>query len=659
MVRDVSSPQPSGGRQPLERSSKVVVHIFQSYGWRDAVDVAQRLKDSLTQAGYEVWIDREHLRADDKHFSLELEQAIADSEVVVALLSPHSVRGAGDDVRSSICYNELRLADELQRPIVPVRVRKFVGPPPFLIIKYRRVDWLNWNQPQAYRKGLHEITEAIKHALAHGTLFDPDIAFQATNFTPQLQTAADSFTGREWLFKKVDTWLTDRNPCFLLEGVTGSGKTAMVAELVRRNSGGRVLAYHFCTPVQVTVDPASFVRSIAGMLAASIDAYAEELWNGKLASWLTAADPDTMLRQGVLAPLRNVSVDPSCCIVVDALDEAVGLGDRVSVPALLAGALEEFPRWLKLFVTSRPHQRVQRLFRQAETCVLGEGNDNHFRDLLAFINSKLTEPALGDPLDPAQCDHTAAQISASAAGNFQYAQSVLDALATGEISATTRLPPKLEDLYYLRAQRRFPDPSNYRLARLVLSLLLAAREPLSLPALKASTDLDFDTELAPTLEAISCFTESSANGWRIAHKSIADWLISAGAGEFTIDPTPGQQRLLEYCEAWATHQETYALKHVVAHLLDAGQVADALGAVQQGLFEQRLRQLGEPRLDAEDSRNLTASLIADDDAKGIVALAKTANLWQRDGVAAALQAAPTDKLPFIDRVVGALLAVSA
>ncbi|HUH70361.1 MAG TPA: TIR domain-containing protein, partial [Mycobacterium sp.] len=265
MVRDVSSPQPPGGPD----KTSTVVHIFQSYGWRDAVDVAQRLKDSLTQAGYEVWIDREHLRADDKHFSLALEQAITDSEMVVALLSPHSVRGiAGDEVRSSICYNELRLADELQRPIVPVRVSKFIGPPPFLIIKYRRVDWLDWNQPQAYRKGLHEITEAIKYALAHGTLFDPDIAFQATNFTPQLHAAVGTFTGREWLFDKVDAWLADRNPCFLLEGVTGSGKTALVAELVRRNPGGRVLAYHFCTPVQVTVDPVSFVRSIAGMLAA-------------------------------------------------------------------------------------------------------------------------------------------------------------------------------------------------------------------------------------------------------------------------------------------------------------------------------------------------------------------------------------------------------
>ena len=44
--------------------------IFESYGWADAGDIAHRLKASLEEAGYEVWIDREHLRPDDEHFWL-------------------------------------------------------------------------------------------------------------------------------------------------------------------------------------------------------------------------------------------------------------------------------------------------------------------------------------------------------------------------------------------------------------------------------------------------------------------------------------------------------------------------------------------------------------------------------------------------------------
>ncbi|MGH3562497.1 MAG: hypothetical protein ACRDTN_12030, partial [Mycobacterium sp.] len=437
------------------------------------------------------------------------------------------------------------------------------------------------------------------------------------------------------------------------------GKTALVAELVRRNPGGRVLAYHFCTSAAFMVDPASFVRSVAGMLATSIRSYAEQLSSGKLASWLTAADPATMLSQGVLAPLRDVAMDGAYCVVIDALDEALAAGGPL--PALLANALPEFPPWLRLLVTSRPHQRIQRMFRQADGCLLDDRSGEHLADLQAFITGRLADPAVSAIVAPGELEQATAQISSIAAGNFQYAVTLLDAVAEGEITAATlnHLPPKLEDLYYHRARQRFPNPPDYRLARQVLTLLLAAHEPLTLATLIALSGLDPDTELQPTLDAISCFASSTATGWHIAHKSIADWLVSPDAGQFTVDLAPAQQRLLTYCRSWATSNDSYALRHVIGHLLDAGQTDEALHAVQQGLFSHRRSRLEEPRLDTEDSRSLTDELVSQGDQADIVALATTSNVWQRDGVASALQSAPPDKLPFIDAVVGALLAVPA
>ena len=267
-----------------------VVRIFESYGWRDASDIAGRLKDSLQKAGYEVWIDREHLRADDKHFSIALERAVTDAEVIIALLSPHSVRGlgAGDD-RASICYNEIRLAEELARPIVPVRVKRFAGAAPLLIIKYRILDWLDWQDPSRYQQGLGEILAAVEAAQAGELILDRDISLQTSSFASQLRTAAADFTGRDWVFDRLTDWLDGPRQCLRLEGVTGTGKTAIVAELIRRNPAGRLLAYHFCTPSQSGA--AGFVRSLAGMLAASIDAYADLLNSGRLAYQLNSADP--------------------------------------------------------------------------------------------------------------------------------------------------------------------------------------------------------------------------------------------------------------------------------------------------------------------------------------------------------------------------------
>jgi len=584
------------------------VRIFESYGWRDATEVAQRLRASLSEAGYDVWLDREHLRADDKHFSLALEAAVADSEVVVALISPHSARGqANADERSSICYNELRLADSLPRPIVPVRVKRLTGPPPFLVIKYRRIDWLDWEDPDAYRRGVAEITGAIERVLAKDKNLDPDIAFQATNFASQLRTAQDDFVGREWLFERIDAWLAGPKPCFLVAGPTGSGKTAIVAELVRRNPGGRILAYHFCSATLLTLEPAAFVRSLAGMLANSIDAYAEQLWSGRLAPWLTAADPRTMLSQGVLAPLHGVTMEGRFYIVVDGLDEALGVGSfNPSLPQLLSGALDEFPPWLKLMVTTRPQGSVQRLFHGAEACPLDTEADAQRGDVRVYLDRRLAGGAFEETvLGEVARAQVAGVVERGAAGSFQYAASVLDAVVTGElaIDRLDELPDRLEAFYYARAHYRFPRPGDYRTARAVLGLLLAARDGLTLGQLASLGGLDVDLELRPTLDALNCFVAQGLGAddedvFRLAHKSITDWLLSPEAGDFAVDPAPARTRILAHCRAWQAHGEDYALKHAVGHLLEAGLVAEAAAAVQAGLFERLLARFGEPRMDA-------------------------------------------------------------
>jgi len=640
-----------------------VIRIFESYGWIDAADIAQRLKDSLEESGYQVWIDREHLRPDDQHFSLALEEAVSNSEVVVALLSPHSVRGLTGDQRSSICYNEILLAHQLERPIVPVKVRQFDGRAPFLLVTYRTVDWLDWERPESYRKGLAEIITLIERALANETLLDPDITFQASNFKPQLRTAEDSFTGREWLFDRLDAWLSGHRQCLMIEGDTGTGKTAVAAELIRRNPGGRLLAYHFCTPAASTLDPISAVKSLAGMLTTGVDGYSEKLQSGTLGNALTGKDVVAMLGEGVLEPLREVAMDDSYYLVVDALDETFAGADG-ALPILLAEALPQFPSWLKLVVTSRPHHHVQGLFGGAERCALNDDSANNQRDIHAFVARRLAEPPMTQVVGAEHRDAVIRRVEASAAGNFQYAGSVLDALVSGDmiLSQLDALPRTLEAVYYLRAQGRFPDLSDYQRALPVLEVLLEAREPLAPSLLTAITHLG-NRELIVVLDAINCFAGSYDGAWRIAHKSIADWLMSDEAGVFRVDPAPGRRRILAYCEGWAEHHDPYAMKFVVAHLLDADRLGEAMNVVRHGLFEQRGARLQEPRLDAEDSRKLTAALIAARNRDGILALAQTPSTWQRDGVASALQSAlesaPADLLSFVDGVVAGLLTVTA
>jgi hypothetical protein len=112
--------------------------------------------------------------------------------------------------------------------------------------------------------------------------------------------------------------------------------------------------------------------------------------------------------------------------------------------------------------------------------------------------------------------------------------------------------------------------------------------------------------------------------------------------------------ILAHCRKWAVHHDLYALTHFIAHLLEGGFTAEAAGAIRSGLFEKRQSKIASTQ-DLDDTRNLTLALVAANDRAAILELAQTANLSQRDGVAAGLQAAPLADHEFVDSVVGALL----
>ncbi len=649
--------------------------IFESYGWADAGDIAQQLKTSLEAAGYEVWIDREHLRPDDEHFWLALEAALNHCSLVVALLSPHSVRLDGERGTphgASVCHYELMLAVRKDKPVLPVVVIDCNTP--LAIIRYEPFRFTDWRaSPGAYREGVSEILRALEQIRSGDKRYVIYVDKLAPyDFFAELKTGAGTFTGREWVLARIEEWLPGNRRCFLIEAESGSGKTALIAEMVRRNDGGRVLAYHFCNALKPdTVNPRLFVRFIAAMLCGTVSAYAERLRRSEeLVGALKSNDPTTMLSQGVLAALHSIPMDGTRYILVDALDEAVGgpeTGNQITIPQLLAQASEDFPPWLKLIATTRRDGRVLPLFQNAERCFLGEAVAAQRADVLSYVEQRFAELSLGSVpgLPEADRGRAAATLAERAAGNFQYADTVLNELRNGEceLGELDHLPAELGNLYYRFADRRFPDIASFRAPRAILSVLLAAREPLTRAQLETVTGLDTE-QINPVLDTLSCFltwdTGAGADRvYRAAHKSISDWLQAPPTefDRFKIDLKPGREALLAHCKEWKLHREPYALTHLVAHLLETNDAAGALAAIRDGLFVVR-HLLLDPLLDVGDSRDVTAALIALQDKGAVVSLARTDNVWQRDGVAAALATAPPSADTFVDEVVNALLQIA-
>lgn len=667
------SPDPTG----VQVARRAV--LFESYGRGDASEAAREIKRTLQEKGFEVWIDHEHLAPDERDFWHPIEQALRGSQVVVALLSPHSRRLEGEmaaNPRMSVCHNELISAVRMDKTVVCATVLECK--PPLAVIQYDPIPFTDWrSSPEAYRRGIEEILHWVEEGLSSNprrrySSYVDNLSQDKLSFPEEL-TASDAFVGREWLIQgRLGQWLNSGSRCFVIEADTGTGKTALVAELVRRNVDERIFAYHFCNSQnRDTVKPERFVRSIAAMLCGTVPEYRERLKTTNLVSALKRDnDPRTMLWRGVLEPLHTIEAGKTGYIVVDGLDEAAGAATQVTIPRLLSQALEDFPSWLKLVITARRDDRVPR-FASAERYVLTGEAAEQKEDLRCFIERRLLDPALRSVCrDDGQQRRLAQTLVERSAGNFQYARTVLDELASGRLQPEQvgGLPASLADLYDARANARFPEGDDFAPARTILGVLMAAREPLNRAQLAQITNFDRSTLLRSTLDRLSMFVtwDDGAHDryFRIAHKSIADWLTDppGGSDRFRVAPADGGKLILAHCRNWAAHHETYALTHLIAHLLTPDDSSDglteALALVRGGFFAQRRLHGINPSQDLYDTRMLVLSLVARRDAGAIVALAKTANLWQRDGVAAGLQAAPKAADEFVDATVGELLKVA-
>ena len=652
--------------------------IFQSYGWRDASDVAQHLARELRAAGYEVWIDRERIREHPRPedmFPEAIRKAIQEADVVLLLMSPHSVRLPGDannpDKGASVCLNELVLAHEDRKPIVPVIVVPCEAP--FLINIVRRIDLSSRTGSEAmFHEGVEEILSAIETVKQRGSsIFIPQLErLHPIDFRNEVLRGVHDFSGRDWLFERFAQWLAGNERCLVIEGDAGSGKSAIVSELVRRDPQGRMLAYHFCRADQtMTVQPAEFVRSLAAMIGGRIEAYGAEL-NGddlrlRLVSDACAADPLTALMGCIVNPLAALPPLGTRYIVVDALDEALappGGARTLPIPQLLARALVDFPPWLRLVVTMRRHERLSALFQHAAHIGLHDGDSRQRQDVAAFL-AKHFEAGRPSGEAASDADHAAMRaIEASSAGNFLYARQVAEAVDRGEIAVEDihQLPSGLAALFSRIFQARFADARAYEAPERILGAILAAKEPLTAAQIAAASGLSLRQQALPVLEQLTGYVVASlsASGetvHSVFHKSLADWLIapSAGAASFKVDVAAARARLIDWCRDWRHSGDPYALTHALAHLMEGGRVDEALAEVRAGLFARREGRM--VRADLEDAMALVSALLERGDEAPVIELSTSGSPWQRDGAAAALIAAPKAADAMVERLVGALL----
>ena len=592
------------------------VRVFLSYARRDASPLAKSVADFLQDKGYEVWRDRPEIRP-GQAFMSEIEAAIAKSNVVVALLSPNSVRRQGEiDHLDSVCLDELAFARFSKPPVPIVPVMAVECRPPLEIY---RLDYVDLTSEPDRQAGLQRLCDGIAAALRGDTRYRSWVDnLRPWDFRNIVGVKRRDFIGRDWLIDEVLQWLSSdaEAPALIIKGDPGSGKSAVMAELIHRNPAG-LLGYHFCqAETPETLKPGRFVRSVAAMLASQLPEYEERLAAGlprALEEAVSDNDPFSSFEEGILAPLDALASPPSSAfLLIDALDESLARRDvhrGATIVELLADRIYRMPKWLRIIATTRREEDVLRRLRGLPHQEIDVHSNNNQNDIEAYVR-KWAARANGRVKALPESAVKRLVKSLRQSGNFLVVVETLKSIDQGLVSLkeVDKLAAGLYPLYERFFVRSFPVGESKEAmtpaVRKVLQVVLAAQRHLTEQQLTDVTGLSSEDELPAALKALTPFVPGRMNEkgtieYSIYHKSFADWLTDPQlrGTPYYIGRLEGHRQLAaRFYSEYATGVENltdYSLAYGVSHARNSGDSVRVFEALTDAAYLRRkVRVLG-------------------------------------------------------------------
>jgi serine/threonine protein kinase len=411
----------------------------------------------------------------------------------------------------------------------------------------------------------------------------------ALNFTAFFEEKRRHFVGRQWLFDEIEAWTASGvEHALLVKGDPGAGKSAIVAELVHRNPGGRVLAYHCCQAnVSDTLLPGRFVRNLVALLVARVAGFSTRLAAPGVAEALAEADSDPVLafRRAVLDPLTpaDQEVPGVRYLVIDALDEALVYKGAMTIVDVLVKEVERLPAGVRIVATTRKEQAVLSRLAGLRALELDAQSTHNRKDIEDYITLRLEAPALAERLGRSGRGTVEVQrtLASKSAGNFLYVQQALQGIERDQyrFDQLENLPPGLGGLYLGFFERHFPTDPSFEDVRRVLEVVVAAREPLTEEQIARATRLDTREVVPAVLARLGSYLPNRAGRFALYHQSLTDWLKEDKSRQiYHVKVENGHSRLAEYCEREIgsgdpdrlARESPYAIRYRGAHLVEEG-----------------------------------------------------------------------------------------
>ena len=397
-------------------------------------------------------------RGRDPYTGVATALVIAGQAAVIAMQFPISDAAA---IEFSRCfYRALAEGDPLEAAVAEGRHGIYRAQP----------EGYEWATPVLFLRGRDGVTlEGVVQARP----VPSSIRSHIDDASTYVDLKSRDFVGRGFLFDEAERFFHQAEAgYFLLDGDPGIGKTAFVAEMVRRH--GHV--HHFNRRSDGIVLPEAFLANVCAQLIARYGLDYTALPSG--------ATRDAGFLNGLLNRVsRGLAPGRHCLILVDALDESDRDGLPPNTNPLMLPAV--LPAGIFCLTTSRRSVTVDAVC-PTQRCELAPNSAANRADLRKLIERRLRRPGLQEYRSSQEVEEgeLADLLEERSAGNFMYLSLVLDALERGELRelGPGDLPQGLQRYYskHWKLMQGADEEAFLTWKRPVLEALAVAPEPLSL-----------------------------------------------------------------------------------------------------------------------------------------------------------------------------------